>query len=152
DTPAHVLVVPKEARMWEKRILVGFDGTPAAQAAVDVALILAKAGRLPVTLVTAVREGSKPNAALDEAIATSLHALRFEGADATSLIVPGVPAAVLIEQAAKLEADLIVVGTYHGGLNRLLPGGITDSLIGAGKWPVLVAKAGKLTDVNKAVG
>ena len=59
---------------------------------------------------------------------------------------------MLIEQAPLLGGDLVVVGTYHGGLNRLLPKGITDSLIGVGQWPVLVAKAGKLTDVNRAAG
>jgi hypothetical protein len=45
----------------------------------------------------------------------------------------------------------VVVGTYHGGLNRLLPKGMADSLIGEARWPVLVAKAGKLTGVSKAV-
>lgn len=152
DTPAHVLVVPKDAHMWEKRILVGYDATPAAQAAVAIAMILAKAGPLPVTLVTVVKEGTEPTVAMNEAIAASLQSLRIEGIDATSRIVHGAAAAALIEQADTLDADLVVVGTYHGGLNRLLPKGITASLIGAGKWPVLVAKAGKLSAVNAAVG
>lgn len=152
DSPAHVLVVPKETHMWQKRIMVGFDGTPAAQAAVDIALILAKAGHLPVALVTVVKEGVESTAAMNDAIAASLQSLRIEGIEVTSRIVHGTAATALIEQARVLEADLVVVGTYHGGLNRLLPGGITDSLIGAGRWPVLVAKAGKLTGVDRAVG
>ncbi len=152
DTPAHVLVVPKDARMWQKRILVGFDGTPAAQAAVEIATILAKAGRLPVTLVTAVKEGTEATATLKEAIEEGLRSLRIEGIAADARIAHGPACRVLIEQATLLGADLVVVGTYRGGLNRLLPKGITDSLIGVGRWPVLVAKAGKLTDVNRSAG
>ncbi|MCU0842490.1 MAG: sulfate permease [Thiobacillaceae bacterium] len=151
DTPAHVLVVPRDVGMWQKRILVGYDGTPAAQAAVDIALILAKASRLPVTLLTVVKEGAEPSPALAEQIEASVQSLRVEGVEAEARVAHGAPVAALIEQARALDADLVVVGTYHGGLNRLLPKGMADSLIGEARWPVLVAKAGKLTGVNRAV-
>ncbi len=152
DAPAHVLVVPKDARMWGKRILVGYDGTPAAQAAVDIALILAKACRVPITLVTALKTGDEPSPALAEQVESTLQSLRIEGVESEARFVAGNPVDVLIQQAQALQADLVVVGTYHAGLNRLLPRGITDSLIGEGKWPVLIAKAGKLTGLDKTVG
>lgn len=62
----------------------------------------------------------------------TVQSLRVEGAEAASRIAHGTPAATLVARAHELGADLVVVGTYPGGRNRLLPTGISANLIGAG--------------------
>lgn len=140
EAPGHVLVVPKDARPPRQRILVGYDANPSSQPALEIAGQLAKALKLPVTLVSVVKEGSPAAAVLAELASEAATSLRLEGIDADTRIVPGTPASVMLEAAESLGADLVILGKRQGGLSRLLPGSATDLLIGAAKWPVLIAK------------
>ena len=141
EAPCHVLVVPKGAQPCRKRILVGFDANPSAQPALEMAAILAKANRVPVTLVSVVKEDNPSGPVLAELAGEAAALLRLEGIEAEVRIVGGTPAAALVEVAHETGADLIVLGKRQGGLSRLLPGSPTDHLIGASEWPVLIAKA-----------
>ncbi|MDD3528403.1 MAG: sulfate permease [Gallionellaceae bacterium] len=142
EAPGHVLVVPKDAGPCRRRILVGFDANPSSQPAVEMAEQLAKAIKVPVTLVTAVKEGSPSAPVLTELAAAAVAALRLEGVEAEARTVAAAPAQALIDTARATGADLVILGRRQGGLNRLLPGSPTDRLIGAAEWPVLIAKSG----------
>jgi len=152
DSPCHVMVVPKEAAMWQNRIMVCFDASPAAMAAMEIAAPLAKSTGVPVSLVTVVRDEGRASQIMKAATEEAAQMLRQEGVDAEARIVHGPAVATLLSQAEELGADLIVVGMRHGGLNRFLPNSLTDRLVGEAKWPVLIAKPPRMTEVHKAVG
>jgi SulP family sulfate permease len=152
DSRCHVLVVPKEAAMWQNRIMVCFDASPAAVAAMEIAVPLAKATGVPVSLVTVVRDEGRASQIMKAAAEEAAQMLRVEGIEAEARVAHGPVVATLLSQAEELGADLIVVGMRHGGLNRFLPNSLTDRLIGQARWPVLIAKGGRMTEVHKAVG
>ncbi len=140
EAPSHVLIVPKDARPCRTRILVGYDANPSSQPALDMAAQLAKACKAPVTLVTAIKEGSPSAPVLTELANEAAAALRLEGIDADARAVAAPPADAMIKTARETGADFIILGKRSSGLSRLLPGSPTDRLIGASEWPVLIAK------------
>ncbi len=140
ETPCHVLVVPKGAEIWQRRILVGYDANPSSVAALEIAAILAKAAGLPITLGIVAKEGDKSAQVIQSLAAEAIASLRLDGVAAEVEVVHGAPAQALASLAQAIGADLVVLGKRQGGLNRLLPNSPTDRLIGAGKWPVLIAK------------
>ena len=152
ESPSNVLVVPKDGRMWEKRILVGYDANPSAVAAIELATTLAKHSGVPVTLVTVAKENHPAVPVLEAALQETVQMMRLEGIDADARLVTGAPADALISVAREIGADLIVLGKRHGGLYRLLPNSPTDRLIGAGEWPVLIAKAGRMDRLSSKGG
>jgi SulP family sulfate permease len=140
EAPCHVLIVPKGAGLWKTRILVGYDANPSAMAALEIAATLAKSANIPITLGTVAKDGDR-SASVILALAEEAAAnLRLEGIAAEARLAYGAPAQALMSLARDSGADLIVLGKRQGGLNRLLPNSPTDRLIGAGTWPVLIAK------------
>jgi nucleotide-binding universal stress UspA family protein len=66
-------------------------------------------------------------------------ALRKGGINATSLLVQGATVEKLLQQASKLEVDMIVVGSHQrGSISRFLVGSVSSGLIQGAKCPVLV--------------
>lgn len=65
--------------------------------------------------------------------------LRGQGVEATALLIQGATASTIIQQAVRLDADLIVVGTHRPGLLRPWLAGEwgEEDLTAAGK-PVLL--------------
>jgi SulP family sulfate permease len=140
EASCHVLIVPKGAGLWKTRILVGYDANPSSVAALEIAITLAKSASIPITLGTVAKEGDK-SASVILALAEEAAAnLRLDGVEADARLAYGAPAQALMSLARDTGADLIVLGKRQGGLNRLLPNSPTDRLIGAGEWPVLIAK------------
>jgi nucleotide-binding universal stress UspA family protein len=65
--------------------------------------------------------------------------LRSEGIDAHSLVIQGPVVEKLLEQADKLSADLIIVGSHgHGAVYHLLVGSVSEGLLMRANCPVLV--------------
>ena len=65
--------------------------------------------------------------------------LRSEGIDATALLVQGPTAATVLDQAERLEADLIVVGSHgRSAVYDLIAGSISAEVIRKSTVPVLV--------------
>jgi len=148
ESPSNILVVPKDGHMWQKRILVGYDANPSAVAATELATMLAKYSRVPVTLVTAAKENHPARPVLEAALNEAVEMMRLEGIDAEARLVTGSPAEVLLRVAQEIDADLVILGKRHGGLYRLLPNSPTDRLIGANRWPILIAKAGRANQLE----
>ena len=143
EAPCHVLVVPKGAQPCRTRILVGYDANPSCQPALEMAAILAKANKVPVTLVSAIKEDSPSAPVMMELAEEAAASLRLDGIEAEVRMVTASPANALTDTAHETGADLIILGKRQGGLSRLLPGSPTDRLIGASEWPVLIAKSGR---------
>jgi SulP family sulfate permease len=152
DSPCHVLVVPQEARMWEKRIMVCFDASPSAVAAAEIAATLAKNSGIPVSVVSVTKENHPAIGLMQAALDETVQMLKLEGIEADSRLAFGPTAETLLAQADALGADLVVVGMRHGGLHRALPSRVVDPLLGHADRPVLIAKTTSAKDIADARG
>ena len=64
---------------------------------------------------------------------------REAGLDTTALVIQGTPVDQILAEAARVEADVIVMGApSHGRWHDLLLGNVADSLIRRAHCPVLV--------------
>jgi nucleotide-binding universal stress UspA family protein len=141
--PCSVLVVPCEARMPEKRILVGTDGSRLGDAATVAASNLARACGLPLTVVSVDMPGHSEERRREAAAAIERvrDALKGEPIQVSGVQEEGRPDEVIVDVARREGADLIVVGS-HGrtGLQRLLMGSVSERVIGRAEVAVLVVK------------
>lgn len=141
--PCSVLVVPEGSPMWQRRILLATDGSRFSDAAGVAAARLASRFRLPVTVLSAVRESfdAERAAQADAAALRMAEDLKARGIEADPVVERGNPDKLIVEIAAARGADLIVMGT-HGrtGWERLLVGSVTESVVGTSPIPVLAAK------------
>ncbi len=137
-----VVVVPKEAGMWDKGILLAVDGSRFADAAAVAAGSLAKRCGLPVTVLS-VCANDDLKCDLVQAMADRVRdLLRKDGVAADSVIKEGNPAKAIVAAATENECDLIVLGSHgRSGLDRLLMGSVSQQVVVQAKCPVLVAKA-----------
>jgi nucleotide-binding universal stress UspA family protein len=83
-----------------------------------------------------------------EAAGASTHLSRLKsqlherGMDAETIATAGMPAAQILEQAQKLCADYIVMGSHgHGAIYDLLIGGTTHAVLNKAGCPVVVVPA-----------
>jgi universal stress protein A len=77
----------------------------------------------------------------EDAMDEFLHELRAQESDlaVSSLVVSGDPSKAIVEQAALLHADLIVMGTHgRGGAARWLLGSVAEAVLRRAECPVLV--------------
>lgn len=143
EVRGSILVCPKAAGMFSKRIVLGTDGSRFSDAAAIAAGNLARRAGLPVTVVGVMKPAfsearrTEAKAAVDRVVAH----LAGESIDADALLVEGQPDEVIVRTAAALDADLIVIGS-HGrtGVARLLMGSTSERIIGQAACPVLVVK------------
>jgi universal stress protein A len=147
-----------------KRILVGIDFSPEAEAAARTALTFARAFDATVTLlhvhdlpamlntIVPGADNRADAASLKVAAAEQLDAFRarlderdpraIEGSVSIETVVEGgVPAEVILRRADEDDFDLIVVGT-HGltGLRRLLVGSVAEAVIRGAHCPVVTVR------------
>lgn len=138
-----VLVVPRAARLWEKRLLLATDGSPHSSAAAGAAAHLAKQAALPVTVVSVVTSSHSParRTKAEQAIAGAVQQMTGMGVQADGKVLDGRPDEAIVQAAIDVGADLIVVGS-HGrtGLAKLLLGSVSERVIGLATCPVLVVK------------
>ncbi len=140
-----VLVVPRAAGIWQKRILLATDGSRHAERAAEAAGQVAKIFGLPMTVVSVLRpkfddvRRAEANLEVDRV----REAVAQEGIEVDSAILEGAePGAVIVDFAKQRGLDLIVMGS-HGrtGIGRLLLGSVAEQVIGQAGCPVLVVKA-----------
>lgn len=138
----NVLVVPRDAPLTFRRLLVASDGSPHSQAAWRVALALAKDWHSELLAVSVARgEGEVPE--VEDILATLRGEAEREGIPVTALSLVGAPDEAIVQAALTHGADFIILGS-HGrtGLSRLLMGSVTERVIGQASCPVLVVKRG----------
>lgn len=67
------------------------------------------------------------------------HRLKEKGVETTALLTQGETAAVILEQAEQLQADMIILGTHgHGAVYHLLAGSVSKAVIKQAVCPVYV--------------
>jgi nucleotide-binding universal stress UspA family protein len=135
-SPRPVLAVPG-AVSGLKRALLAYDGSPKAQEALFVATYLAGHWRLPLVVVTVIKQEK------DEALLRSARLyLESRGVAATYAPVRGGEiASALLETARTYSCDLILMGGY--GFKPVLEvvlGSAVDQVLRETEWPVLICR------------
>lgn len=157
--PCNVLVVPKDAKVDLKRILVATDGSRYSEKAAMEAVSIAKRSGAHLTIVAVVP--SESISPLD-IVHTEMHRdliaekeqkvaqcnidgvkglAEKEGVAVSNLILEGRPHEAIVDIAKEKEIDLIVIGS-HGktGLEKLLMGSVTERVIVLSPCAVLVVR------------
>lgn len=61
------------------------------------------------------------------------------GVDARALLVQGPTVATILDQAARLQADLVVMGSHgHGALHRFFVGSVCQQVLTSTRTPLLI--------------
>lgn len=138
--PCNVLVVPLNAKIECKNILMATDGSKYSEAAASQAIGIAKRCGGSLTVISVASSDAEILSAEDYVKEVSELAKK-EGIKTDGLAVKGKPYEAIIETSKKKRADLIVVGS-HGrtGLDRLLMGSVTERVIGHSESAVLVVR------------
>jgi nucleotide-binding universal stress UspA family protein len=157
--PCSVLVVPRNAQVDFKSIVVATDGSPHSAAAASEAIGIAKRNSAKLTVIAVVPVDIAMPTDIDfaaiqrEKLADQemqvaeknaravKDAAQKAGVDAQAFVMSGKPADAIIEIAKDKAADLVVVGS-HGrtGLDRLLMGSVAERVIVLSSCAVLAAK------------
>lgn len=133
-----------------KHIVVEFDGSANARRALEAALDVAGADTR-LTVVAAAQAPAPPGQALpvgDEGLEERRRELEDArrhlaelGREAEVVAVPGAPADVLVEEADRRGADLIVVGRRGlNGAERLVMGSVSSKVARLARCSVLIAR------------
>ena len=137
--------------------LVPLDGSETGEKILEPTLALAKAMGSRITLLHVVsphvtlgaRVSPLPSGHLEERLAKAeaylagvTDRLRGEGVDATSRIESHfAPARAILSTAEEEDVDLIAIATHgYTGVKRALLGSVTDKVLRAAKWPLLLER------------
>jgi nucleotide-binding universal stress UspA family protein len=70
--------------------------------------------------------------------------LREAGEQATALLLEGQTADTILREAARLDADMIIVGSHgHGAMYQLLMGSVSEEILRHAECPVLIVPTHK---------
>jgi nucleotide-binding universal stress UspA family protein len=136
--PCSVLIAPRGARMWSKRVLVGIDPqTPDDPLLARAAALAADCGLPLRVLCVATHEAARAPA--EQALAAALQHARQFGASVDGEVRVGRVYQELIQAAKACAADLLVIARHRGDkLERAWIGGVAQKVIGLTECPVLV--------------
>jgi nucleotide-binding universal stress UspA family protein len=136
DGARPLLVIPPDAAPGDGPILVGYDASLPAMAALQLFALLELAEGAPVRVASAAETREAAVAMAEEGCAY----LRRHGLDATPLALLGDrPADLLLAEAEGLRARMLVLGSFEeSGLRRLLAGSATHTLLQHARCPVFI--------------
>jgi nucleotide-binding universal stress UspA family protein len=139
--PCNVLVVPLNAKVECKNVLIATDGSKYSEAAASEAIGIAKRCGSSLIVISVASSDAEMASTKDNVNKVS-EAAEKEGIKTTSVVTTGKPYEAIVETSKHKKADLIVVGS-HGrtGLVRLLMGSVTERVIGHAEVAVLVVKS-----------
>jgi len=152
NSPIDVLVVPYTKSINFNKILVAVDGSSFAEKAFYKALVLAKEHQsqlfvlsvedIPVEIYEYAPEiGERALEKRCMYIETLVKKANEEGVKSEGMVRSGPPSDKIVEIAKKIQADLLVMGTYgRTGVKRLLMGSTTERVLLLRAFPVLVVK------------
>ena len=142
EAPCSVLLVPRAAPLWSERVLAGVDATSQGHTVAAAAGRIAHRARLPLTLVcVATDDTPKAHDAATAIAAAAVRTAAASGAQADGRVAVGRPADTIADLAARLRADLLVVGRggreVHGPLHF---GSTARRVVGLADCAVLVVE------------
>jgi nucleotide-binding universal stress UspA family protein len=136
--PCHVLIVPREAHLWQQRVLVAAEATPTGRQIVATALAVAAQCALPLQLVSVVAaDALRPQA--DAFVTEMLIQAHVLGVVVQGEVRVGKPFTEILAARVACQADLIVMGSRgEPSIGRALLGGVAQKVMGLSEHPVLV--------------
>jgi len=139
--PCNVLVIPPDAKVECRNILIATDGSGFSEAAAREAIGIAKKCKSAL-IVVSVAWNDAEISAVENNVRKIVDLAKAEGVEAEGRTLIGKPYEAIVDTAKQRHADLIIVGS-HGktGLKRLLMGSVTERVIGHSETAVLVVKA-----------
>ena len=150
-----------------KTILVPIDFSDATNPVVEAGSVLARAVRAKIVLAHVIRPASIVNefSAVVESFTAAVESnaseqlshwdeeLQKAGFTAEKSILHGQPAASIREEADRLAADYIVVGSHgHGALYDLVVGSTASALLKDAPCPVLIVPVTNLKPTRTGTG
>lgn len=140
QSECHVLVAGPKAEVPSRRLLVAVDGTPRGDAVLEGCMSVAKALKLPVTLIGVYRQ-EREKRALEEDLQQKSGLLKVEGIQGDTRLVAGQPADAIVAATRDTGADLVALGAHRGqALSRLVAGSVTDRVMAQLDCAVLIVK------------
>ena len=142
--PCSVLVVPEDANMWSS-ILVATDGSRFSDMAAVAAAELAKAGGVPLTVlsVKVPVHSERRQAEAQPIVDRVLEFLTDKGVQARGVVEEGPADDVIVEVAKDRQSGLIVLGNFgRTGIGRMLFGSKAERVINQTSTPVFIARGG----------
>ena len=140
-SPFNVLVVPQNATMAFRTLLVASDGSPCSDTAWGEALALARETQAELYAISVAREKGEIVQA-EEIIHRLMNAANQQGMPLQGLVPQGLqPDDAIVQEALRYKVDIIIMGS-HGrtGLKKLFMGSTTEQVIGKAPCPVLAVK------------
>lgn len=137
----NILVVPPDAKVECRNILIATDGSKYSEAATYEAIGIAKRCGSSLIVMSVASSDAEIAASRDNVKKVADLATK-EGVKTEGAAVTGKPYEAIVETAKQRQADLIVLGS-HGRtqFERLLMGSVTERVIGHTETAVLVVKA-----------
>jgi nucleotide-binding universal stress UspA family protein len=136
-----ILVVPRDATVDFRTVLVATDGSRHGDAAVSEAIAIARCCHSSLIVASAASTDADA-ATAQESVNRALEAADKDGVKREGMVLRGKAGQAIVEAAREKDVGLIVMGS-HGktGLMSLLMGSVTEYVLGHGHTAVLVAKA-----------
>ena len=136
--PCHVLIVPREARMWRRCVLVAAAPGAQGRGLVSTAAAVAAEYGLPLHVVC-VAPGDAQRQPADGFLKDALELARQHGVSAQAEVRIGKPFTEILASGTRCQADLIVIGSRSDNhIDRALVGGVARKVIGLSESPVLL--------------
>ena len=141
-SPCSVLVVPRGARMWSRRVLVAVDPHTTDMSPVAHAAAVAAECGLPLAVVCVTPPAADAMQLAEKALQQAWSAARGAGVPVDAMVRIGRPHEQIVATARELGADLLVIGRRgDDSLSRAWLGGVAQKVIGLSELPVLVSVA-----------
>lgn len=138
--PCKVLVVPLNAKVECRNILVATDGSRYSDAAASEAIDIAKrcgSSLIVLSVASSDAEVREADNNVKKVVALAIK----EGIKTEGITLKGKPYETIVQTSKQKEADLIIVGS-HGktGLKRLFMGSVAEGVISHAESVVLVVR------------
>jgi nucleotide-binding universal stress UspA family protein len=137
--PCSVLIVPRDASMWRRRILVAVEPGPQGLRLVTLAAAVATECDLPLSVICVTDDDPPQREAADRFVDMAMTSARQAGVTAEGQVLKGKPYSEIIDAVQRGACDLIVIGSRSNAhIHRAWIGSVAQKVIGLSEHPVLV--------------
>jgi len=138
--PCSVLVVPRDAGMWSRRVLLAAEPGEQGHRLVAMAMAVASECALPLSVVCVAGRAEAQRSMADAFVADALSRASQAGVSVAGEVLGGPPSAQILDASRRHAADLIVMGVRSSGrIGRALFGGVAQQVTGRAGCAVLLA-------------